>query len=174
MSSVVREASISTSPLSVDRLLRVVSEPQVGGIGLFVGVVRDRDEGADVTSLDYTGHPSAAAVLRRCADQVAARHDIVCLAVAHRVGHLVVGDLAVVVATGAVHRAEALAACAELIETLKTEVPIWKEQHFESGTTSWVGLSDHSGSEAAKPSEAKSGADSRGADSRDADSTGQR
>lgn len=142
MSSVVREASISTSPLSVDRLLTVVSEPQVGGIGVFVGIVRDRDEGADVTSLDYTGHPSAEAVLRRCADDVAARHEIISLAVAHRVGHLVVGDLAVVVATGAVHRAEALAACAELIETLKAQVPIWKEQYFESGTTSWVGLSD--------------------------------
>jgi molybdopterin synthase catalytic subunit len=58
------------------------------------------------------------------------------------VGHLEVGDVAVVVAVGAVHRGEALAACAHLINTLKAEVPIWKEQHFVSGGTEWVGLPD--------------------------------
>jgi molybdopterin synthase catalytic subunit len=59
-------------------------------------------------------------------------------AVEHRVGHLEVGDIAVVVAVGAVHRGEALAACAHLINTLKAEVPIWKEQHFASGESEWV------------------------------------
>ncbi len=109
MSSAVREASTSSSPLSVDRLLKLVSDPVVGGIALFIGVVRNRDEGADVVSLDYTQHPSAPEVLARCARQTAERYDIVSLAVEHRIGHLVVGDLAVVVAVGAVHRAEALA-----------------------------------------------------------------
>jgi molybdopterin synthase catalytic subunit len=56
------------------------------------------------------------------------------------VGHLEIGDIAVVVAVGAVHRGEALAACAHLINTLKAEVPIWKEQHFASGGSEWVGL----------------------------------
>ena len=65
---------------------------------------------------------------------------MVAVAVEHRVGHLEVGDLAVVVAVGAVHRGPALAACAHLINTLKAEVPIWKEQRFASGTTAWVGL----------------------------------
>jgi len=140
MSSAVREASTSSSPLSVDRLLKLVSDPMVGGIALFIGVVRNRDEGAGVVSLDYTEHPSAAEVLARCARQAAERYDIVSLAVEHRIGHLVVGDLAVVVAVGAVHRAEALQACAYLIDTLKAEVPIWKEQLFESGAAQWVGL----------------------------------
>ena len=140
MSSAVREASTSSSPLSVDRLLKLVSDPMVGGIALFIGVVRNRDEGAGVVSLDYTEHPSAAEVLARCARQAAERYDIVSLAVEHRIGHLVVGDLAVVVAVGAVHRASALKACAYLIDTLKAEVPIWKEQLFESGTAHWVGL----------------------------------
>ena len=58
----------------------------------------------------------------------------------HRTGHLEVGDLAVVVAVGAVHRGEALAACTELIDVIKAQVPIWKEQEFVSGRTSWVGL----------------------------------
>ena len=120
--------------------MSVVSDAQVGGIALFVGVVRDTDEGHGVVSLDYTQHPSAEQALAACAEQVAAAHDVISVAVEHRVGHLVVGDLAVVVAVGAVHRAEALAACRQLIDDLKAEVPIWKEQEFSTGDTEWVGL----------------------------------
>lgn len=140
MASAVREASVGESPISVDRLLALVSEPTVGGIALFVGVVRDHDEGQDVASLDYTAHPSAEAVLAACAERVAQAHDVEAVAVQHRVGHLEVGDLAVVVAAGAVHRAEALAACHQLIDDLKAEVPIWKEQAFADGGVAWVGL----------------------------------
>jgi molybdopterin synthase catalytic subunit len=140
VSSKVRLAGISDAPLSVDKILAAVSDPGVGGIGLFVGVVRSRDDDHDVVSLDYSHHPDAADILARCAERVAARHDVVALAVEHRVGHLVVGDLAVVVAAGAMHRHPALAACRELINELKVEVPIWKEQHFASGETAWVGL----------------------------------
>ena len=96
---------MSESPLSVDRLLARVSDPTVGGIALFVGVIRDRDEGADVVSLDYTEHPTrprtywpAARVGPPSATTSSG------LAVEHRIGHLEVGDLAVVVAVGAVHR----------------------------------------------------------------------
>ena len=140
MAAAVREASIDERPISVDRLLARVQDPTVGGIGLFVGVVRDHDEGHDVTSLDYTAHPSAQQVLTACAERTAAAHDVVAVAVEHRVGHLEVGDLAVVVAVGAVHRAEALAACRQLIDDLKAEVPIWKEQRFAGGEAEWVGL----------------------------------
>ncbi len=120
--------------------MAAVSDPRVGGIALFVGVVRDADEGQSVVSLDYTQHPSAEQILRRCADSVAEKYDVLTVAVEHRTGHLVVGDLAVVVAVGAVHRAAALEACRQLIDDLKVEVPIWKEQEFTSGKTSWVGL----------------------------------
>lgn len=136
----VCEASVGDQPISVDRLLSLVTRPSVGGIALFVGVVRDHDEGQDVRSLDYTAHPSAQAVLAGCADRVAQSHDVVALAVQHRVGHLEVGDLAVVVAAGAVHRAPALAACRQLIDDLKVEVPIWKQQAFADGEVAWVGL----------------------------------
>ena len=144
MTSPVRAARIIEAPLSVDRLLGLVQDPTVGGIALFVGVVRDHDSGADVVSLDYTQHPTAEAALARCADEAAAEHEVVALAVEHRIGHLEVGDLAVVVAVGAVHRGPALAACAHLINALKAEVPIWKEQHFVSGEAAWVGLPEAS------------------------------
>lgn len=138
--SVVRTARVLDTALSVDRLLEAVADPRVGGIALFVGVVRDTDEGHGVVSLDYTQHPTAEQLLADCAERVAAAHDVLTVAVEHRVGHLVVGDLAVVVAVGAVHRAEALQACRRLIDDLKTEVPIWKEQQFTSGDTVWVGI----------------------------------
>jgi len=140
--AVVREASTSAEPLSVDRLLAQVRDPRVGGVALFVGVVRDHDHGDAVTSLDYTAHPTAAAALRACAERTAAAYDVLAIAVSHRTGHLQVGDLAVVVAVGAVHRQPALEACRHLIDTLKEQVPIWKEQALTDGTSEWVGLGD--------------------------------
>jgi molybdopterin synthase catalytic subunit len=151
----VRAACVSDEPLSVDRLLALVLSPPVGGVALFLGVVRDHDNGAAVLSLDYTQHPTAEQVLRRCAERVAADYDVTAVAVEHRVGHLEVGDLAVVVAVAAVHRGPALAACAQLIDTLKEEVPIWKEQHFASGEVAWVGLP---GDDAPAPADAQAGA----------------
>ncbi len=133
-------AAVVESPLSVDALLARVSDRRVGGIGLFVGVIRDRDEGSAVGSLDYTQHPSAGEALLACVEQVASAYDVLSVAVEHRIGHLEIGDLAVVVAVGAVHRGPALAACHQLIDDLKAKVPIWKEQHFANGRTSWVGL----------------------------------
>ena len=140
MPSSIRQVGISDSPLSVDQALSLVSDPAVGGIALFVGTVRNSDHEADVVSLDYTQHPSALNLLTKCAEEIADQHDVLGIAVEHRVGHLEIGDIAVVVAVGAVHRGEALAACAHLINTLKAEVPIWKEQHFASGGSEWVGL----------------------------------
>jgi molybdopterin synthase catalytic subunit len=157
MTSLVRAARITEAPLSVDRLLGLVQHPAVGGIALFVGMVRDHDSGAAVVSLDYIQHPTAEATLARCAEEAAAAHDVASVAVEHRVGHLEVGDLAVVVAVGAVHRGPALAACAHLINTLKAEVPIWKEQRFTSGTTAWVGLPEADGLGPTTPTETRTG-----------------
>jgi molybdopterin synthase catalytic subunit len=151
MPSKIRQVGISGSPLSVDQAIRLVSSPTVGGIALFVGTVRNADHGADVVSLDYTQHPSALQALTKCAEETAGQHDVLAIAVEHRVGHLEVGDIAVVVAVGAIHRGEALAACAHLINTLKAEVPIWKEQHFTSGESEWVGLSSDGGAMRPEP-----------------------
>jgi molybdopterin synthase catalytic subunit len=160
MPSRIRQVGISESPLNVDQALRLVSGPAVGGIALFVGTVRNSDHGTDVVSLDYTQHPSALDVLTRCAEQTADQHDVLAIAVEHRVGHLEIGDIAVVVAVGAVHRGEALAACAHLINALKAEVPIWKEQHFASGDSEWVGLQSDEESGAAPLQPVQSGAGS--------------
>lgn len=136
----VRHVQLSATPLSVDRVLAAVADPGVGGIGLFVGTVRDTDEGRPVITLDYTAHPTAEERLRDVALATVDGRDVITAAVEHRTGRLRVGDLAVVVAVGAAHRAEALQVCRELIDRIKAEVPIWKEQEFADGETSWVGL----------------------------------
>lgn len=134
-------ADIRESPLSVDEILDAVRHPRAGGIATFIGVVRECDHGRGVEALDYTSHPSAPQVLRELAERLAAAGDVIRVAVVHRVGHLEIGDLAVVVAVSAVHRAAALDACRELIDATKTTVPIWKHQVFGDGSDEWVGMS---------------------------------
>jgi len=136
----VRVARLSDSALSVEHALAAVADPAAGGLGLFVGVVRNHDGGASVQRLEYSAHPGAQDVLRGCAEQVAAAHDVTAISVVHRVGTLEVGDRAVVVAVSAAHRAPALEACRALIDDLKAQVPIWKRQVFADGTSEWVGL----------------------------------
>ena len=133
-------AEVRETPLGVDEVLSLVRHPRCGGIATFVGIVRDHDHGEAVTALDYTAHPSVVETLRQVCDEVASRHSIARLAAVHRVGHLEVGDLAVVAAASAPHREQAFDACRDLIDTLKSRVPIWKHQQFTDGSDEWVGL----------------------------------
>jgi len=136
--NVIRLAELRESPLSVDEVHAAVTDPAAGGIALFVGTVRDHDQGSGVVSLSYSAHPSAAAELRRVAEKVAASYSVRALAAVHRVGDLKVGDLAVVVAVACDHRGEAFEACRHLIDELKATVPIWKHQRFAGGASEWV------------------------------------
>jgi len=129
---------LRAEPLSVDEIRGLAADPRAGAVAVFVGAVRDHDHGRGVTALSYSSHPSAATELSRVAEKVAASYSIVSLAVAHRVGDLAVGDLAVVAAVGAEHRDVAFAACHFLIDELKSTVPIWKNQFFTSGESEWV------------------------------------
>lgn len=140
----VRTSSrVTAEVLSVDDLLGAVSDPSVGGVSLFVGVVRDHDPagpGARVEWLEYSAHPSAEEAMARIVEEVADAYGAERAAAQHRVGRLEVGETAVVVAVGAAHRGDALEACRTLIDRIKTEVPIWKRQAFNNGRTGWVGL----------------------------------
>ena len=69
---------------------------------------------------------------------MAAEFDVIAVAAAHRVGHLEIGDTAVLCAVSAVHRPEAFDACRALIDRLKERVPIWKHQQYADGTEDWV------------------------------------
>lgn len=139
MNDVIRLLEIREKPLSVDEVLAAVADPAAGGTCVFVGTVRDLDAGKSVVELGYSAHPTVSAVLRSVAEAVASAHPVTALAAVHRVGDLGIGDLAVVAAASAPHRAEAFAACRQLIDDLKASVPIWKHQRFTDGSDEWVG-----------------------------------
>lgn len=136
----VRLVEIRDEPLDVAEVVAALDDDAAGGLTLFVGRVRDHDDGQGVTSLDYSAHPTALARLHEVCDQVAGAYDVHGLVAVHRVGHLEIGDIAVIVATTAAHRGVAFDASRALIDTLKSEVPIWKHQRFADGAEEWVGL----------------------------------
>jgi molybdopterin synthase catalytic subunit len=138
-SHVVRLLDVREAPLDVTEVLAAVEDSAVGGIAVFVGTVRDHDHQRDVTALDYSAHPTALQRLTEVAEAVAGRHQVHALAAVHRVGHLDIGDAAVVVAAAAAHRGQAFDACRALIDDLKATVPIWKHQRFADGEEEWVG-----------------------------------
>jgi molybdopterin synthase catalytic subunit len=133
---------IFSEPLSVDRVLAAVQHPSAGGVAVFVGVVRDHNDGVAVTRLEYEAYGTMAlAELRRIGDELVAAEPGVRVAAEHRVGSLVPGDLAVVCAASAAHRGEAFAVCRRLIDELKARVPIWKREWGPDGPY-WVGWQD--------------------------------
>ena len=134
-------AAISASSLSLDAHVAAVSAASHGAVATFVGLVRDHDPGVvgEVTHLEYSAHPDAERVLAGIVAEVEAAHGVV-LALTHRVGLLGVGDVAIVAAAGAAHRAEAFDACREAVERVKAEVPVWKREILADGTHAWVGI----------------------------------
>jgi molybdopterin synthase catalytic subunit len=134
----LRLLDIRDAPLSLDEVFAAVRDPAAGGIALFVGTVRAVDEEQSVEQLSYSSHPTAIDKLRDVATRIAEECDVVALAAVHRVGDLAVGDLAVVVAASAAHRAEAFEAGRRLIDELKAEVPVWKHQTYVDGDAVWV------------------------------------
>lgn len=139
MSSVVRLVDLRETPLDVAEVVAALDDGASGGLTLFVGRVRDHDGGKGVDGLDYSAHPTALDTMRAVCERVAAEYDVHGVAAVHRVGTLAIGDVAVVIATTAAHRGTAFDASRALIDTLKSEVPIWKHQRFADGSDEWVG-----------------------------------
>jgi molybdopterin synthase catalytic subunit len=110
-----------------------------GAVVTFEGIIRDHDHGSGVTALDYEAHPDAETFLREVCAEIAASTGLR-VAAAHRVGHLVIGDVALIASVASPHRADAFAACAQLVDLIKERTPIWKRQHLADGLTEWVGL----------------------------------
>lgn len=135
-----RHIRVLEEPLSADRCVAAVTNPDMGGITTFLGVVRRHNQGRDVDHLEYEAYVEMAEkTMRDIADQIEAEVPGCRLAVEHRVGLLQVGDTAVVIAAAAPHRAEAFTACRAMIDRLKERVPIWKKEVGPDGSE-WIGL----------------------------------
>lgn len=132
-------ARVTDQPIEATEIEDAVMTVADGALVTFRGVVRDLDGGRSVTALDYSAHPDAEAMLRACCEKVAAESGLT-VAAAHRFGALGIGDVALVAAVASPHRADAFRWCGELVDRIKTEVAIWKKQHYPDGESDWVGL----------------------------------
>ena len=130
--------TLSDQALDVGQVVARVSGPDAGGIVIFVGTVRDASRGRPIRHLEYEAYPDMAErEMDKIADEAAAQWPGARVAMAHRTGHLAIGEIAVVIAAAAGHRAEAFAAARFAIDTLKQRVPIWKKEVAVDGAY-WV------------------------------------
>lgn len=120
-------------------LIDGASTPSDGAVLLFLGVVRDNNDGRPVAQLEYEAYTEMAeAELRRIRDEARAKFEIGRIRVVHRIGTLDIGEVSVAIAVGSPHRAEAYDASRYIIEELKKRVPIWKREGYTEGERVWL------------------------------------
>jgi molybdopterin synthase catalytic subunit len=124
--------------LSIDETYSFLQDPEAGGICLFVGTIRNKNQQKDVAHLTMEAYSAMAKKqMERIADEAAVQWPIHKISVSHRTGKLEIGDIAVIIGVCSVHRTEAFKACEWLIDTLKQEVPIWKNEFYADGSA-WL------------------------------------
>src|SRR5215213_10307635 len=131
--------AIVESPIDIQALLTRVANHANGATILFVGTVRDVNDGRGVTGMEYSAYRSMAEreltdIAREAVEQFGSDH----VAIEHRLGTLELGEASVAIAVGHPHRGAAYEASRYLIEQLKKRVPIWKLEHYVDGTREWV------------------------------------
>jgi molybdopterin synthase catalytic subunit len=130
---------LTGAPLSLDAVVREVARDEAGAIATFLGTVRNRSRDRNVLYLEYEAYEEMAEeTMAGLAGDLAARHELAAVAIHHRVGRVEIGEPSVAIAVSAPHRAAALAACREAIDTLKQTVPLWKKEVYEGGEE-WIG-----------------------------------
>ena len=130
---------LSEEPLSLEAAAAEVASDEAGAIATFVGTTRAHSRGRDVVRLEYEAYEGMAeAEMERIAAVLRERHEVIGVAIHHRVGPVEIGETSVVIAVAAAHRAAAFDACREAIDTLKQTVPLWKKELYEGGEE-WVG-----------------------------------
>ena len=132
-------ARLTTEPIDVAALTRAVAADDQGAVSIFLGTVRNSNEGRAVDGIDYSAYDAmAVAEMNRIASEAEVRFPGVAVVIEHRVGTLRVGDVSVAIVCSHAHRAPALDASRYVIEELKKRVPIWKREHYLDGTSEWV------------------------------------
>ena len=134
--------AVRDEALDVSEAMAAVSHPEAGGIAVFVGVVRNHNDGRPVTLLEYEAYGSMAekqmlAIVKEIEAEIPGAR----LSALHRIGKLSVGDTAVVCVAATPHRGDAFRACQALIDRIKERVPVWKREHGPDGPY-WVGWED--------------------------------
>jgi len=132
------DVKLSNTALDLQACMALVASPAAGGIDIFVGTVRNNTKGKEVLQLVFEAYESMAiSEMQKIAGEVFTKFQVLNIAIHHRTGILNVGDIPVIIAVSAAHRAAAFDACRYIIDTLKQTVPIWKKEIFADGEV-WV------------------------------------
>ena len=132
------QIQISPTPLNIQSCIDWIQSPESGGIDVFIGTVRNVTKGKAVIRLEFESYePMALAEMEKIVKQAFEKWPVQKALIHHRTGVLPVGEVPVIIAVSAAHRAAAFDACRYIIDTLKQTVPIWKKEIFEDGEV-WV------------------------------------
>jgi molybdopterin synthase catalytic subunit/molybdopterin converting factor small subunit len=130
---------LSERPLDPDAVVAEVTDERAGAISTFLGTVRIESRGRRVLHLEYEAYEGMAEqVMEDIAAELRQRYDLCEIAIHHRTGRVAIGATSVVIAVSAPHRADAIDACRDAIDTLKDRVPLWKKEVYEGGEE-WIG-----------------------------------
>lgn len=132
------QIEILSTPLNIQTCVDWIMSPESGGIDVFIGTVRNATKGKPVVRLEFEAYePMALAEMEKIVNQAFEKWPVQKVLIHHRTGILEVGEVPVIIAISAAHRAAAFDACRFIIDTLKQTVPIWKKEIFEDGEV-WV------------------------------------
>jgi len=130
---------LTRAPIDPAALIAGVSRSAHGAVLLFLGIVRDVNDGRDVTGIEYSAYEAMAErELAAIADEARVRFESADVAIVHRLGELALSEASVGIAVATAHRGVAYDASRWVIEALKRRVPIWKREHYTDGTREWV------------------------------------
>jgi molybdopterin synthase catalytic subunit len=139
MAGAVTNVALVRAPIDVAHVLGSVADPATGATTLFLGTVRDVNDGRAVTGIEYPAYePMAVREMAAIAAEAVALWGDARVAVVHRIGMLSLGEASVAIAVAHPRRAPAMDAQRWMIEELKRRVPIWKLEHYVDGTREWV------------------------------------
>jgi len=138
---------LQEAPLPIEPLTAFLHTPAAGGIDVFIGTTRQWTRGRETAALSYECYAGMALnVMKALVREAETQWPILKVALWHRLGPVAIAEASVIIGVATAHRAEAFAACRFLIDRLKEEVPIWKQEHYADGTSEWVqgsGASTH-------------------------------
>ena len=138
-SGIVAVAAIVDRPIEVERLVQLVANAGAGASSLFVGTVRDSNDGRPVVGIDYQAYgPMAERELRAIVAEASERFATLGIAAEHRIGFLEIGEISVAIAASHERRGPAIEAARYIIEQIKRRLPVWKREHYADGTREWV------------------------------------
>jgi molybdopterin synthase catalytic subunit len=130
---------VTRDPIDPAGVLARVGGPEDGAVILFLGTVRNQNQGRPVSGMDYQGYEDMArSLLAAIAGEASERTGSERIAAVHRLGTLALGDVSVAIAASDPHRGAAFDAARYVIEEIKTRLPVWKREHYLEGEPEWL------------------------------------